>query len=598
MTRIISIKKIGIYFVISLMVPSLFIQCSDFLEMPLVSEAVNQDTIFSSRDKAELFLWDTYQQILPSGLPLYKATNNDLYDQIDRSIRANLTDECDQSIGACPVTEMNIVGYTAAGSTSTPSRHSETKMIKCYSGIRKAWIFYENVDRVPDIAPEEKERMKAECKALIALRYFTLIRTFGGVPLVKKVLNVEDDLDIKRSSFEECVAYIISLCEEAENVLPDQYESKWRGRVTRGVALSIKARTLLYAASPLFNTESPAVRYGNSSDNKLLCYMNYDQTRWERAYNANLKVISWAKAEGGHSLIKTGNPFDDYGVATSRPDNAEVILANKTSTLGHSNTGGFWTYYMPHLGAFNKGSSILVNALHKFYKVDGTEQSWPNVGQERPFTDYTKRMAEMEPRFKTMGWIYGEQPAMCPDRYAGWHYGVTGKSSGDIQGAAVMMKFTYKYDGANDQPFPLFRLAEFYLNAAEALNEYMANDQKVYDLLNEIRDRAGLPLITRADARYNTQDKLRQLIHRERFIELFAEDHRIYDVRRWRIADTSGVIGGDMLGFTLEQNSTKTDYLTYKTIAFENRYWDDKMFYHPFPQLEVNKGYLIQNPGY
>ncbi|SBV97226.1 RagB/SusD family nutrient uptake outer membrane protein [uncultured Dysgonomonas sp.] len=592
------IKHISITTATILTLSLLFVRCGDFLEMPLVSSAVNQDTIFSSRAKAEMFLWDTYQQIMPFGLPLYKSTNNDNYDQIDRCIRANLTDECNQSIGACPATEMNNVGYTAAGSQTTPSRYSETKMIKCYSGIRKAWTFIENVDRVPDIPQEEKERMKAECKTLIALRYFTLVRTFGGVPLVKRVLSPEDDLMIGRSSFDECVNYIVSLCEEAELILPDQYPTQWRGRVTKGAALSVKARTLLYAASPLFNTQNPVLNYGNPEHNKYLCYMNYDVTRWEKAYKANLAVIDWATSKGGISLINTGNPFDDYGTATSVPDNTEIILANKTSTLGHSNTGGFTTYYLPNLGAFNKGSSIMVNALYQFYKADGTEQSWPAVGEEKPFSEYTEKMAQMEPRFKAIGWIYGEKPAMCPDRYAGWNYVITGANSGDIQGCAVMMKFTYKFSGSNDQPFPIFRLSEFYLNCAEAINEYSANNPIAYEMLNQIRRRAGLPAISSSDSRYNTQNKLGELIKRERFIELFGEDHRIYDVRRWRIADTPGIIGGNMLGFVLKQNTTKTDYLTYTTKNFENRYWNDKMFYHPFPQLEVNKGYLVQNPGY
>jgi len=161
-----------------------------------------------------------------------------------------------------------------------------------------------------------------------------------------------------------------------------------------------------------------------------------------------------------------------------------------------------------------------------------------------------------------------------------------------------MMKYTYNYQGQADIDFPIFRLAEFYLNYAEALNEYTPNDPLAYGALNVIRKRAGLPEILVSDSRYDTREKFRELIRRERFIELFGEDHRIYDVRRWRIAHEEGIIGGPMIGFGLNHNASKSNYDSYYPFVFENRYWADKMYYHPFPQSEINKGYLLQNPGY
>ena len=587
-------KKIRYIYVILLIAILALPQFScNYLDMPLISTSINKDSIFSKRINAEQFLWDTYATIMPFGIPkytnVYNVPGKGVYDldQIERGIRAAITDECNLSTGYAPTTEMNLVGYSAIN-----PRHVETKFNCCYIGIRKAFTFIENIDMAKDISQEEKDQMKSECKTLIALRYFTLIRTFGGVPLVKRALEVNEDFNISRSSLQECIDYIVQLCDESMN-LPDFYDTRWRGRVTKGVALAVKARTLLYAASPLFNSAEPVIGYGNSTHNSYLCLNGYDHKRWKAAYEANLAVIDWARDYGHVSMVNTGNPFDDYGNATSTRDNSEVLLANKV-IVGQT---GFTTHYLPRLSNFNKGNSILVNSLSKFYKADGTDQIWPALNEVRDFSDYVTRMHEMEPRFRVMAWVFGEKPAMCPDRY-NWDYIVTGEKSGDIQGAAVMMKYTYKYQGQTDMDFPIFRLAEIYLNYAEALNEYTPNSSLAYEALNVVRQRAGLPPILETDPRYKTQEAFRQLVHRERDIELFGEDHRIYDVRRWKIAHKPGIIGGPMVGFLLETNNEKNNYTTYKPFVFEERFWSDKMYYHPFPQAEVNKGYILQNPGY
>lgn len=569
--------------------------CNDYLEMPLISSSVNIDSVFSSRANAEPFLWETYRQIIPSGFPL-----NGNSGPMHRSIRAAITDECDYSIGWASSTEINISGYVPNN-----SRLMEADYSNCYAGIRKAFIYIENIDKVPDISNDEKTQMKMECKILIALRYHTLIRSFAGVPLLKKAVLAEDDLSqIKRASFEECIDYIIELCDEAINnpLTIDQYATGWRGRVTRGVAYAVKARTLLYAASPLYNTSSPIISYG-TADDVMLAYMNYDRNRWKKAADANKSLLDWAKGVGAISLINTGNPYKDFSMATSREDNNEIILANKTIGNGSNGSDGFTRYYMSakNIMDFNKGNAILFNGLIQFYKADGTDQSWPRLGESRPFTEYTTKMHEMEPRLLATAWIFGESPMMCPNQYT-WNFNaLPGLKSGELHGCAALLKFCYDYQGESYKEFPVFRLAEFYLSYAEALNEYESvPPQEVYDALNIIRKRAGLPLIAKSDSKYNTTETFRELVHRERFIELFAEDHRIYDVRRWRIAHQSGVIGGPMVTFNLEQDSpgNPTSYTTYTPVKFEDRIWMNKLYYHPFPQGEVDKGNLLQNPGY
>jgi hypothetical protein len=338
-----NMKKLK-YWIGIISLPLLMISCSDYLDMPMISTSINQDTIFSKRANAELFLWDVYKNNVPFGIPKYTTVQGVLggqqryhenFDQIERCIRGALTDECNFSQGYAPATEMNLQGYSA-----TNARLWEAKYKAHYTGIRKAFIFIENIDLASDITQEEKEMMKSECRTLIALRYFTLIRSFGGVPLVKKTLEVNEDFNIQRSSIEDCVNYIVELCDQSMN-LPDKYDSKWRGRVTKGVALAVKARTLLYAASPLFNAAEPFIAYGNTVQDALLCYNNTDIERWRAAYEANKAVLDWAVTSGDVAIINTGDPIADYGNATSTKDNQEVIFANKVVV----NETGFTTHY-------------------------------------------------------------------------------------------------------------------------------------------------------------------------------------------------------------------------------------------------------------
>lgn len=146
----------------------------------------------------------------------------------------------------------------------------------------------------------------------------------------------------------------------------------------------------------------------------------------------------------------------------------------------------------------------------------------------------------------------------------------------------------------------MFRLAEQYLNYAEALNEYSGPSQEVLDALNVTRKRAGLKELDLASV--GSQDNLREIIHRERNVELLAEEHRMFDVRRWKIADNEGVLKGGMYILRLHQQGEGTapdpSKVIYKKIKYEERGWRDCMYLYPFDQSEMNLGYLVQNPGW
>lgn len=584
MKRILYILLCSIFVYIGL---SMFTGCNDFLEKPESSD-VTEDTIFSTRLKAETFLWQTYLEIIPSGFPLPAGGSSSF--QMPRCISAAICDEAKTSVSWAPATEINTGGYSP---TTADGNRMEDMWAQNWKGIRKAYTFIEKVVDVPDIPLEEKEQMIAECKTLIALRYARMFTRYGGLPLLTKRLSPNDDFNIPRSSVTETVNFIVGLCDEAiSSSLPDAYPSKWRGRITKGVAYAVKSEVLLFAASPLFNAAKPYLSFDQP---ELICYGDYNANRWETAASAAQDVITWATTKGGLRVIDTDSPFDDFGTAVSKEDNNEIILAYK----GNRGENGFFQWYLPRIKAdgWQENNSMLFNFLPNFYKADGTNQEWnETLGASYDFSEYKRKMDELEPRFKQTAWIFGGYPYNNPGSSTFiWNF--NGVNMG-TNGVCRVIKFLYQYQGETYKDWTIYRLSEFYLNLAEAVNEFNPNDQTAYDALNVIRDRAGLPLIDKSDTRYNTQGTLRELIRRERAIELYAEDHRPHDLRRWKLPLKNQYWGGSVYGFQFTKNTTNNAYTKYNLYEIEKRYWNDKMYLYCFPQTEVNKGIVKQNPGY
>ena len=475
---------------------------------------------------------------------------------------------------------------------------------------------------VPDMTDDEKNVYKAEVTALIAYRYMGMFYRFGGVPIVTRSFEASDDLTIGRATLEETLQHIVSLCEEAYDVLPAKWDAANNGRMTKGAVLAIKARALQFAARPLFNTGTPYL--DNGSHNDLICFGSEDKERWKDAIDANEEVLTWAAANGVE-LISTGNPFVDYATATSTPANKEVILAFKNNSTAqdystyvflYNNSSSYWTW-----NRFDNGESgLLSNHIKLYYKNDGTEMDWPTYGDNAPRSgaDWIENVANIEPRaladikfaghdamnnagdtkWSNLGWgrngYDGKKGA--GDTFPN---SVGGSDKGQLSGERT--KFYYKAGSRTWFEFPLFRLAETYLNLAEAYNEY-GNPTKALENLNKIHNRAGLPDITETN-----QAKLREIIQREKAIEFFSENHRYFDVKHWKHKDIgNGICGGSMRGFTFNIKDVaeavwpwdKKWIETYWETEYYQSFWSPAMFLEPFPQTEINKGTTTQNPGY
>ena len=589
------------------------VSCISILEKPAAAD-ITIDTIFSNRQYAMSALANLYYQLVPRGFPYTNKNypeNTSLQGQTEfcRSLIASITDECCNTRGATPGWYVNDAGFDPI----TSSRNQEDSFAHRWPGIRACWTFIDNIDRVPDseIAPDEKEQMKAEAKALVALAYMDMLPRYAALPIVDHVLGEGEDntLLVPRATLQETIDFIVRLCDEAVPALPNTYASNMRGRITKGVPLCIKARTLLYAASPLFNSGAADMILGYDHP-EFVCLGGYDKERWLAAAQASNEVLEWAKT-AGVSLVtaadisggKTDPKHNAYGYATSVNDNKEVILANKgysSSDVGFGD-GIYWKFT-------SRGMSVMFNILPYFRKADGSDQTWPAVvGERHPYSEYQTKMYEMEPRFLQCIWPAGQSAPNFTGTgdYLNWPFGKIDDQMGtsDMYGVGPMVKFHYNYAGEDMKDWIVFRLAEFYLNYAEAAYEYYGSangrvdgaEYTAAEALNVIRNRGGLrDLTSEEEADFHNQ------IVRERAVELCAEGHRWWDCKRWKIADET--FGGTLYTMRYVQNvqgASATAYSEYYLAEHhKQRVWTKAMYFYPFPQEEVDKGYLVQNPGY
>lgn len=590
--------------------------CNEFLEKPDTTGTVDQEAVYGSSKNAFAALMTCYNNVLRHGWPGGMGIGHCTFGAISGEVGRGYSWQ-----GSYNIVQQGLSVNGTDGSDAGADHYGNN-----WKFIRQCFLVKENIDRVPDMSDSEKANIKGEATALIAFRYMGMFYRYGGVPRVEKSFQASDDLSAGRESLENTLAYILELCDEAYDLVPEKWDAANTGRITKGAVLAIKARTLLFAARPLFNSSTPYL--DNSEHNDLICFGNADKQRWQQAIDANLAVLSWANANGVE-LINTGgagadkanpNAFDDYATATSTPGNREIILAYKND----NNYGSDPMVNFINCSANQNSnrydtdcSGVLTNFIENYYAADGSDMSWPKVGDSSPRdgSDWIANIAKLEPRaladIKWGGHDSQNNPGEYNWQNQGWNRGgyAADKGKGDVfpnaidgdKGCGERTKFYYKAGSRLWFEAPIFRLAETYMNLAEAYNE-MGDTQNALKYLNAVHNRAGLPSITVTD-----QAKLREAIQREDAIEFFQENHRYFDVKHWKRSDIDkGICGGEMR--MLQFNIKDTDEATWPYAAkWIDTYWDavaytafwsPAMYLEPFPQSEINKGTITQNPGY
>lgn len=540
----------------------------DFLQLP-ISNSTTTDSVFSTTIKAQSAIANAYQRALCQGIPYQGFWNSMITDNISGALTYGFAWTWGNGIATS-------TGLTASGNIEDMDGYAFN-----FTAIRQAYLVKENIDKVTDMSGSDKAIVKAEMQALVAYRYEQMFIMYGGVPVLSKSLTVNDNLSVPRAPLKEVLDSITSWCDAAVAVLPSQWPATFTGRMTKAAALSIKAKALLYAARPLFNTGTPYLDFG--ANNGLICLGNSDPARWQQAALAAEAGIKEAELNGGAKIINTGNPLDDYGTATSMPSNAEVLLAFKSES-GNLNT----FFNMHNWQAY--GNGLTTNYLEFYYKADGTNQVWPT--SSTAFSDYLTRIQDMEPRFKASFKAWEIDTWNNPnDDY--WSNKTLFQWQSNV--CAFPVKFYYKAGTRGWFEFPIFRLAALYLNAAEAYNE-MGQPAEALAKLNVIHQRAGLPAVTETD-----QATLRKIIQREWAVEFFDENYWLHDIKHWKRSDIgNGLIGGGIrtLKFNTQTGGKQTGNTDYEDGVLYQGFWAPRQYLNPFPQTEINKGTLIQNPGY
>lgn len=559
----------------------------DFLEkVPGVD--VTEDTIFSSRAQVEMFLASIYQYGIHSNLGLGNPNNGDpAIANSAGTIDAGATDEAEACANWYDPQKWN-------NASVSPDNTDDPRFSHRFTAIRKVTVMLDRVDEVPDITREYANQLKAESKFIRALNYFEMLKRYGGVPIIDHRLQLDENLKIPRSTVEEVVSFIVKDCDEAIPDLPLHQLGALRGRAHRGAALALKARTLLYAASDLFNTDKPYMDLG--ANNKLLCYGNKDKERWKLAADAAKKVLDWAKEANCHLITDQGVEAN-YKYSWEMYDNPEIILAEKSSESLGKYTWPWSAISPPTVYAGNAGQSgvtVTLNFVSKYEDRLGNKVEW-NGG-----SDLQAKMAGLDYRFSQtvvgnlMRWN-AEFPKLQLWQDSG---NGPGADVNTCYGGFWLHKlYPEEISKSVWRKVPnstLYQLNEAYLNYAEALNEYNEGPTpEAYEAVNAIRRRSGQPDLP-AGLGYL---EFRKRVRNERAIELAFDGHRFYDIRRWMIAEEEGVMQGGMRGIKIYQIPGSAEY-RYEPYIFETRSFSRKMYLHPFGTGEINKGYLIQNPGY
>ena len=523
-----------------------------------------------------------------------------------------------------------------------------------WEAIRSCNILIDNIDLVIDMQQQEKDEWKAEAKFLKAYYHFLLLTYYGPIPIVDVNIPISADdseVRIEREPFDDVINYIVETIDESILNLPLRVTgSNDLGRVDQIIAKAIKSRVLLYSASPLFNGNSEFYSGFTNNDGENLFNLNYDVQKWQLAVDATEEAILAATGQGVLMYQYTGdiptfdetnyiNPFIktqyDYRYVVTDPWNSELIwgnsspvdswwrlqsgalMKNPTASSGEA----AWQWIAPTMRMaelfYTKNGLPIENDLSFDYdnRYDVTPISFINRYVAQYGQSTAKLNLDREPRFyssltfdRGLNRSWGELWNLKMRK--GESHGRNANTGDYLITGYGLKKIVHPdsegdtYDKLIRYPFPIIRLSELYLNLAEALNELNGPSQQVYDALNIIRNRAGIPNIqdswsdsslTSEPGKHNDQVGLREIIRQERLIELCFEGHRYNDIRRWKLG--LEYFSTPVKGWSVDEDD-QSDF--YNVIDVGLRAFNSPRDYlHPisFNELNINPN-LVQSPGW
>lgn len=582
-----------------------------FLQKPPSSD-VTIDTIFSTAEYAQRILWKSYQY-LPYGME-----TNGYWTQMWLGTIEGLTDLNHDNVGYSGLKTVYYPGSYNASTEDTPRVNQMATKIRfndneshIWTAIRHAWLYYKNIDAVPDMSNAEKERTKAEAKMIIAVYYSHMLRHYGGVPIIDHAIDPEETNLPKRATLQETVDFTIGLLNDVINTpefpwrIPESDLSNWDGRMTKAGAMALKARVLLFVASPLFNADAPYYQ-GEASTKLMTWFGNYDKNRWKLAVDACKEFFTALEINGYYRLVKEGDKGcsdarDAFTSAYFDRGTTETLISVRRDIYNQSQNAILsnsirWGGYCPTKEYFDM-----------FQMADGTDFSWDNPTQaKRPFDNRDPRIYETfildGDRFNGgIGQFTEAKPGDAANYPKGANWAVGTMHQASLATGLVCRKWGLDRNTAwSSRPiqWPFLRLAEIYLTYAEALNEYNEGPTaEAYAAVNEVRSRVNLPGLKGMN-----QQQFREALLRERACEFGYEEVRFFDLIRWKRYE---VFEKALHGLHVYKNKNTGEYLfdAFPLTNYPRVWWtggfSPKWCLSAFPSKEVNKRYgLIQNPGW
>ena len=606
--------------------------CSDFLDKEPDTE-LTIDQVFQQKNLQERWLSHCYSSI-PD--PYFHATKNSGVDILGDDLSPS---ERWQQWG------WNVIPFLSGNWNTQSSWDGPCHWATAAKRIRNCLIFQQRATAVPEegLSSSEVALMKAEARFLVAYYSWMMLKTYGPfcfnpTEIVPTEFNLAD-LMVGQTPMPEIVEWIDKELLELSEILPASYSSSNKyGRATSIMCLAVRARMLLFVASPLVNGNEDYYDCVDREGNHLY-YTSKDDNMWKRAADASKLLIDKAH-EAGHELYyeydKDGNidPFlscQNLFLPSVATNCKEILFArpscdygeyekHSTST-GMSGNGGLGVtqryvdaFFMKNgLRKDDDGSGYVENGFSTEDDIRNT--SWPsgeptgdankkNIAHKGTFNMYVNR----EPRFYV--WVnYSGKWCSQLERYYDFKYQAADNNgthdapqNGYLNRKRVHPDYRPNYNTGKYRPGILYRLGEAYLNYAEALNEVGGNTTEVLFYLNKIRERAGIRQyqVGASTDEYigisGDKDELRELIHAERRIELSCENGIRYDdLRRWKKAE-------EELNFTPEGMNfyATTDEEYYQRVELNNqsaRVYKKAFYWWPIYQDEMDKNpNLVQAP--
>lgn len=447
---------------------------------------------------------------------------------------------------------------------------------KNYYHIQNANLFLSKIDDIPG-DETYRNRIKGEVIFLRAFAYFQLASDYGGVPLIREPFDLNSNFVVPRSSYDECISFIVQELDQAAGLLPGNASGSTIGRITEPMALALKSRVLLYAASAQWNPTNDAAKWeAASAASKAVIDMNRFQlhtgnyTEIFTTFNTELigvrlsnKQYNWSAFDG---IEMMSYPSGFHGWAAFAP------TQNLVDAFGMANgklTSDPLSGYNPQQPYLNRDPRFYANIVYDgrplgnpayvTYRVNssnptGTEAEFYEGGMDSPQGIDTWNNSETRYTFR---------------KYMDTTY--------DFNVTTQTNKF-----------WILSRLAEIYLNYAEA-EFHLGREANARQYLDLVRSRAGITTpVTESGA------ALEARIRNERQVELCFEGHRYYDIRRWKIAEETQNVNIGQVIINRAVNGSKT--YQYKTL--EQRFFQPGNYLLPIPATEIQRTGLPQNPGY